>query len=857
MCSPNTHVCQLLVELKCPMLRQMLSARVLGAPHIPLRWVGGTSHKLAGRDSAMPPTRYIFADLDALNQDVCKYMRAHSNEFSDAELTKHFPISAHKLTKLLSRPDDATKYLHGSYYYLKFKDVEAFRAAGWAMRPKSESKYRTLGHLPKPKRNPEGDGEQDESKTLVLVAGKLAGSVLFGVDKYFEAGWCVQCYCFRDSDSKMYDRLASEHPDHFKCIYLNNSVRSLIKEISGDYEMMFTARDAPRTVMVGDATKSDPTNHKLSSLYEHIHELQVKVLAMEADSEAQRTKEHDDVHHQLQRQQEAFAHQLRQQDEDFQKRLREHRKTATFLRKHHEQVVEERVKVCADEVATALSNLGELSERVKQDVDEYQRARLEEELARWRRDAVSDFTGKPSSSGQEDKEVHSTLLDAVDFVLKQNGVQTGIKNWKVALAVLAIHKITAWLSSDSFVSRLVPVPRELFDSNHFPFRNNAVKPLRLADLDALNEDVRAHMEACRRQFPRDVLARQFPLDPFKLTELLSSPSGEMKVFRGTYYKLAVGDVNDFRDAGWDLRPKSSVEHRTLENLLKRNLADDASGTLGAGKKTLVLVGGDPTNSILDRVELYFTAGWRVQFYCFRERGSEVSDRLCARYPSHLQRVYLGGFIKKLLRGTSSAACSVDLALGVPFPVGNLTTEAGDQRFVLMNIDDMVGTLRASDKMYMEIPGAKSARESITMYLAVQDNAAGIGASSRTTFSGRFSRTTESPIRGLDAKRDNQQMYLESRLKEQKEDFERQLREQQEEFHYMYKCLKACMQQELTYKLREMDAKWRTVFGRLEDHVEWELRGQSKGSNADADNPNPCGIVGALILAVCLCFVLVA
>ncbi|OWY96478.1 hypothetical protein PHMEG_00033245, partial [Phytophthora megakarya] len=181
---------------------------------------------------------YIFADLDALNQDMCKYMRAHSKEFSDAELTKHFPISAYKLTKFLSHPDKATKYFQGSYYYLKLKDVEAFRAVGWEMRPKSASKYRTLGHLPKP-----GEHE-NKAKTLVLVAGKLAGSVLHGVDKYFEAGWCVHCYCFRDRDAKVYDRLVSEYPSQFKCVYLNNSVRNLVKEISGDYDMMFTARDS-------------------------------------------------------------------------------------------------------------------------------------------------------------------------------------------------------------------------------------------------------------------------------------------------------------------------------------------------------------------------------------------------------------------------------------------------------------------------------------------------------------------------------------------------------------------------------------------------------------------------------------
>lgn len=395
----------------------------------------------------MPPTRYIFADLDALNQDVCKYMRANKKEFSDAELTKRFPISAYKLTKFLSYSDEAVKYFNGSYFYLKLKDVEAFRAVGWEMRPKSESKYRTLGNLPKPKRILEDD------KTLVLVAGKLAGSVLLGVEKYFEAGWCVHCYCFRDRHSETFDRLALEHATHFKCIYLNDSVRSLVKEISGDNDMMFTARD---TVPDGDTSKSIPMTYKLSSLYEYIHELQMKVLAMEADSEAQRTQQHDNLHRQLQQQQEAFAYQLSKHDEDFQKRLKEHRKVATSLRKHHQQVIEERVSVCTKEVKSALSSLGELSERVKHDVEKYQRDRLDEELALWRRNMAVD-TGKVESKSSEDKTDYSTLLDAIDFALKQNGAATGIKNWRAALAVLVIHKITAWLSSANIGTDLVGV----------------------------------------------------------------------------------------------------------------------------------------------------------------------------------------------------------------------------------------------------------------------------------------------------------------------------------------------------------------------------------------------------------------
>ncbi|KAE8997120.1 hypothetical protein PR003_g22056 [Phytophthora rubi] len=403
----------------------------------------------------MPSTWHIYADLDALNQDVCAYMGSHPKEFSYAELSKHSPISAHKLTELLSQPTGATKYFHGSYYHLKLKNVEAFRAAGWDMRPKSASKHRTLGHLPKPKR----DDDTEELKTLVLVAGKVAGSVLHGVDKYFDAGWRVHCYCLRDRDAKVYDRLAAEYPSYFQCTYLNNSVKSLIKEISGDYEMMVTARAASSVdtrELHALETSSGDAPLDLSSLYEHIHELQGKVLAMEADSENQRNKQHDEMMYQLQQQKEAFEHQLSKHDEEFQNRLREHRKATSSLRKRHEELVEKRMEVCSSEVAAVLSTIEELLEHVKQDVYDYQRTRLDNELAGWRQETFTN-NAHVLTDNDQDYRVNSTLLDAVDVLLKQNGVQTGIKKWRAALVVLLILKVTAWLSSATYGMNLVGV----------------------------------------------------------------------------------------------------------------------------------------------------------------------------------------------------------------------------------------------------------------------------------------------------------------------------------------------------------------------------------------------------------------
>ncbi|KUF82554.1 hypothetical protein AM587_10009067 [Phytophthora nicotianae] len=158
------------------------------------------------------------------------------------------------------------------------------------------------------------------------------------------------------------------------------------------------------------------------------------------------------------------------------------------------------------------------------------------------------------------------------------------------------------------------------------------------------------------------------------------------------------DVGAFQDAGWDVRHKGAPEHRTLENLLKRNLSDDVNGVLGDGKKTLLLVVGELTPSLLDRVEMYFkTDNWSVEFYGFRS-VSEVSDRLRAEYPSRFRSAYLSRTIKNLLKGRPDSS--------------------GNERFVFMNLDSIMETLFRSNTLYKMIPGAASARDIRVNFSAV-------------------------------------------------------------------------------------------------------------------------------------------
>lgn len=209
------------------------------------------------------------------------------------------------------------------------------------------------------------------------------------------------------------------------------------------------------------------------------------------------------------------------------------------------------------------------------------------------------------------------------------------------------------------------------------------------------------------------MAQEFPIDAHKLTELLSHPHGEPNFFRGTHYKLPAEDIKSFPDAGWDVRAKSAPEHRTLENLLKRNLADDTNGALGIGKKTMVLVGGEPTDTVLNRVEIYFEAGWSVQLYCFRDKGSEVSDSLRLKHGSSFQNLFLGGLAKNILKGETQGSVTlagdsatralVDTTTVCSSPSG----ASGEERFILMNLDDILGTLARSYSLYNKVQGAKS------------------------------------------------------------------------------------------------------------------------------------------------------
>jgi hypothetical protein len=246
-------------------------------------------------------------------------------------------------------------------------------------------------------------------------------------------------------------------------------------------------------------------------------------------------------------------------------------------------------------------------------------------------------------------------------------------------------------------------------------------PLRryvFADLDALSRNARACMQGRASEFSPQELAETCPLDPHKLTTFLSVADGVVKLLRGCSYDLTRAEMEGYQAAGWDVRAKSAPEHPTLENLLKRNLADDDSGRWGDDTKTLVLAGSELTETVLSSIEKYFDAGWRVRLYCFRAHGEIAVDNLRSKHPSDFQNVFLDRFISFLQK--EDGATSV-----VERPQDQVAVKAAPkkqqtQRFVFMDLDGINDMIFKSWKLYKKVPGAKGVWAIRINYSALTD-----------------------------------------------------------------------------------------------------------------------------------------
>ncbi|RLN85592.1 hypothetical protein BBJ28_00018036 [Nothophytophthora sp. Chile5] len=251
------------------------------------------------------------------------------------------------------------------------------------------------------------------------------------------------------------------------------------------------------------------------------------------------------------------------------------------------------------------------------------------------------------------------------------------------------------------------------------------------DCDALRDAVLSHMQERPSEFVIDRSSVAFPLDPLKLTVLLSGTDSVVKSRCGVYFSLGTDDVTGFTNAGWDLRKKSALEHNTVEKLMHSNLTTSGGWTSNADRKTLALATGYFTPAIVACLEAHLLANWCVRLYCFRTAVSvEICDRLRASNRTGFQSIYLDRFLKDLLIGDHSyvATPSVTEATGdfggsQSSKRSAMPLQAGG-RFVFMDMDDVFKILLQNKSLHLKFPGSTSSRNLRINLRALTDRTCG-------------------------------------------------------------------------------------------------------------------------------------
>ncbi|RLN72820.1 hypothetical protein BBJ28_00012386 [Nothophytophthora sp. Chile5] len=233
------------------------------------------------------------------------------------------------------------------------------------------------------------------------------------------------------------------------------------------------------------------------------------------------------------------------------------------------------------------------------------------------------------------------------------------------------------------------------------------------DCDALRDAVLSHMQERPSEFVIDRSSVVFPLDPLKLTVLLSGTDSVVKPHHGVYFDLSAEDAAAFSSLGWNLSKKSALEHKTLQKLVNTNLTTSGYSS-SADRKTLVLATGDLTPAIVNCLEAYLLAKWFVRLYCFRTAVNvDFCDRLRTSNPVGFQSIYLNRFLKDLLNGDHSyvaiSSMTDPMGDGARSMNGSVMPLQAGCRFVFMDMDNILQTLSRSESIYLQVPGATSSR----------------------------------------------------------------------------------------------------------------------------------------------------
>lgn len=106
------------------------------------------------------------------------------------------------------------------------------------------------------------------------------------------------------------------------------------------------------------------------------------------------------------------------------------------------------------------------------------------------------------------------------------------------------------------------------------------------------------------------------VDPGKLTLLLEGECAVIACRGGSYMEPFVAEGEALKAAGWDMKKKSDLSHRTLENMLTK--AYEVSGPCGSyDRKDLVVATGALTPSMRSSLETFLQGNWRVELHCFQ------------------------------------------------------------------------------------------------------------------------------------------------------------------------------------------------------------------------------------------------
>ncbi|RLN84893.1 hypothetical protein BBJ28_00025467, partial [Nothophytophthora sp. Chile5] len=183
------------------------------------------------------------------------------------------------------------------------------------------------------------------------------------------------------------------------------------------------------------------------------------------------------------------------------------------------------------------------------------------------------------------------------------------------------------------------------------------------DLDPLLASVQTHVQAQSTVFHGELARMSVAgvlVHPERLTALLDGHQPQQQhavvVCRlGSYFNPSVENARALQAVGWDLKKKGASEHRTLENLLERNL--EHVGVCGAWgpPKTVALATGALTPPTQSCLQAYLASGWRVQIFCLQRCWKQALDEMNGAFPSRFEVVYVDKFLKHLLMDREAVA----------------------------------------------------------------------------------------------------------------------------------------------------------------------------------------------------------